>query len=53
MKYVYKQYQECQDKMLDRVPRAQAMPISEIQRVYDFICEKNGDVEHDAATETF
>ena len=39
--------------MLDRVPRAQCMPLSEIERVYDTICEKNGDPDHDAAFETF
>ena len=29
------------------------MPLSEIERVYDTICEKTGDEAHDAAFDTF
>ena len=43
----------CQEKDLSSVPRAQQMPLSEIERVYDTICEKTGDEAHDAAFDTF
>ena len=39
--------------MLDRVPRANILPLSELERVYDTICEKNGEPVHDKACDTF
>lgn len=53
MRNIYKQFLICQEKVLDRVPRAACLPLGEIERVYETIVEKNGDPDHDAAFDTF
>ena len=35
------------------MPRAGCLPISELERVYDEICEKNGQPGHDEAFDIF
>ena len=50
---IIKQFFVCKGKDLDRVPRAQCMPLTEIERIFESITEKNGEVEHDRAVDAF
>ena len=41
------------EKDLLKVPRAQVLPLTEVERIYEEICEKNGDPDHDRACDIF